>query len=298
MQNHLLYLAFGEEYINECKYSILKLLEFYNLRPPEIQVHVFTDKPQEFESMIPFFHRFEIKTLTNRDLAEWRGTPPNNYRVKAMAIKDFLDKHSGNVLFCDTDTVLLRPLELLFTEVADGAVYMHQFEGEIAAGSAFKKLHKHLTGNTVTTVDVSSFASAAKWQMWNSGIVALNHGKKALLADVVKLTDYIYSKAKNHTSEQLAISYCLSQAGTIREAAPYFYHYWNLKEFRWLLQKFFVANAEESIPNLIKKLHFLNAVTLQEEKNAFKRLPFLQKLLRNIRGKGWKIAPYEKRFSS
>lgn len=296
MQNSLLYLAFGEEYINECKYSILKLLEFYNLRPPMIQVHVITDKPQEFENLVPFFHHFAIRTLGPAELQHWRGEPPNNYRVKAFAIKDFLEMHSGNIVFCDTDTILLRPLEPLFAEVANGAVYMHQYEGEIVAGSSFKKLYKRLTQNTSTATEIPAFAGAKKWHMWNSGIVALNHSRKALLTEVINLTDYIYSKAKNHTSEQLAISFCLSKADKIEEAAPYFYHYWNLKEFRRLLQKFFVANTEESVPNLIKKLHALDAITIQEEKNAYKRLSFLQKLLLNLTGQSWKIARYEKRL--
>jgi hypothetical protein len=296
MQNYLLYLAFGKEYIQECKYSILKLLEFYNLRPPKIQVHVLTDKPQEFESLIPFFYHFEIKNLTNTEMEECRGMPPNNYRVKAIAIKRFLDTHAGNVLFCDTDTVLLRPLEPLFADITNGGVYMHQFEGEIAADSAFKKLHTRLTGDTAAMAEVLSFASEPKWYMWNSGVVALNHDRKELLADVVKLTDYIYSKARNHTSEQLAISYCLSKAGTIQEAAPYFYHYWNLKEFRQLLKTFFTLNAEESIPNLVKKIRHLDAMTIQHDKNAWEDLPFLQRMLKRLRGKSWKIATYGKRL--
>lgn len=295
MQNYILYLAFGQDYINECIYSILRMLELYNLRPPKFSIVVFTDEPQKFENLIPYFHQFSIKTISANDLKKWRGQPPNNYRVKALVIKEFLSSIQGNLVFCDTDTILLKPIEPLFRDIENDCAFMHTYEGEIIENSCFKKLHRKLTNPKVSSIQFSDFNTKSKWEMWNSGIVALNTNKD-LFKDLVSLTDYIFSKVKNHTSEQLAISYLLSKETLLKEAKSYFYHFWDLKEFRKLLLIFFEKNQEESIPNLVKKAHHIDAITIQQQKTSYKRLPLAQRFVRNLSGSAWSIRQYEKKL--
>ena len=69
--------------------------------------------------------------------------------------------------------------------------------------------------------------------------------------------------------------------------------YDDLKEFRQLLRDFFKKYQEESVPNQVKLMHSIDAMQIQEEKNKFKNLPLLQRLMRKMMGKGWSIG---KRF--
>ena len=97
MQNYLVYLAYGNHYVNECRYALLKYLSLYNLQPPSsTTVNVYTDKPATFDSFLPHFSNFKLTTVDNDRLSEWKGTQNNPYRAKANVIKDFLKSCDGN----------------------------------------------------------------------------------------------------------------------------------------------------------------------------------------------------------
>jgi hypothetical protein len=149
---------------------------------------------------------------------------------------------------------------------------------------------------TPITYNNKSLEFQRNLKMFNAGAVGLNSRHKFLLQDVLALTDAVYARFPKHIAEQFAFSYCLQKSGTIKTAEQQIAHYWNLKEFRQLLKTFFALNAEESIPNLVKKLHHLDPMAIQQDKNAFEDLPFLQRWLRHLTGKRWKIARYEKRL--
>lgn len=299
MQNAILYQAYGgQDFVNECRYSLLKYLQVYNLTPPtDTVVVVYTDAPDAFADFAPFFRLFTTRKLSKETISSWRGTTDFVHRAKIEMLRDFLQTFNGNVLYCDTDTYPTMPVEPIFDDLDGNAFFMHQYEGMIdkRENASLRKWEDFLS-TTSLVYNNKAVAYSKSLRMYNAGVVGLNSGHRDLLEDVLALTDVVYQKFPKHIAEQFAFSYCFQKAGTIKTANRYIAHYWNLKEFRLLLKKFFQANAEESVPNLIKKLHRLDASAIQEEKNAFERLPFLQKLLRNVSGKSWKIAQYEKRI--
>lgn len=69
--------------------------------------------------------------------------------------------------------------------------------------------------------------------------------------------------------------------------------YDDLKEFRDLLRKFFMKYQEESVPNLLKLIHNLDAALIQKQKQEFQRLPLHQKLIKRIIGNHWSIEKYK-----
>lgn len=70
--------------------------------------------------------------------------------------------------------------------------------------------------------------------------------------------------------------------------------YDDLKEFRHLLNGFFKKYQEESVPNQVKLMHSIDALQILEEKNRFKKLPVLQRVMKKIMGKGWSIEKHGK----
>ena len=112
MQNYLLYQATGSiDQINECKYALVKYLSLYNLKTPHsTSVVIYTDQPAMFESFIPFFEHFKMK--------------PQTVSSKFETINNALSEYEGNFLFCDTDTYPVKPLEILFNDLANGKAYL------------------------------------------------------------------------------------------------------------------------------------------------------------------------------
>ena len=82
-----------------------------------------------------------------------------------------------------------------------------------------------------------------------------------------------------------------SQTQSINEFVA---QYDDLKEFRQLLRNFFKKYHEESVPNQVKLMHSIDALEIQEEKNKFKKLPVLQRLMKKMMGKGWSIERHGK----
>ncbi|MBD0333032.1 MAG: hypothetical protein ICV66_10275, partial [Chitinophagaceae bacterium] len=73
-------------------------------------------------------------------------------------------------------------------------------------------------------------------------------------------------------------------------------HYENLPELRTLLRQFFTRYQEESIPNLVKLVHSINAKEIQDEKRKFTSLPIASRWIRKLMGKGWSISNYQKKI--
>lgn len=300
MQNAIIYQAYGgQDFINECRYSVLKYLQVYNLTPPAgTAIVVYTDTPAAFADFQPFLKQLDVRTLAKEEVKKWRGAIDFVHRVKIEMLLDYLQTFSGNVLYCDTDTYLTTPVEPLFEDLQQGRFYLHEYEGVIdkTINPSFHKWQKFLS-STPVRYNNKDLVFSTSLQMFNAGVVGLNSDKKEVLQDVLALTDAVYRQFPKHIAEQFAFSYCFQKIGSVSSADDAIAHYWNLKEFRQLLQTFFRVNGEESIPNLIKKLNAFDAMDIQAQKNAFRRLPLLKKLYRNIAGKGWKIGQYEKRLS-
>ena len=76
MPNAILYQAYGgTDFINECRYSLLKYLQVYNLKPPaSTGIYIYTDQEHLFSDFLPFFHKLEFISLKKRKsagMARW-----------------------------------------------------------------------------------------------------------------------------------------------------------------------------------------------------------------------------------
>jgi hypothetical protein len=72
--------------------------------------------------------------------------------------------------------------------------------------------------------------------------------------------------------------------------------YSDLREFRVLLNRFFGRYQEESIPNQVKLMHYIDAKKIQEQKMRFRKLPVVSRLIRKVLGTGWTISNYTKKM--
>ena len=130
---YILYLAHSKEgYINECRFSLLKYLSVYNLKPPaDTAVVIYTDKPALFENFIPFFKAFYLEPVTPETVKGWQEGTGYVHRAKPKMIQDFFTKYKGNLIFFDTDTYITAPIEPLWQGIENGDIFLHQSEGII-----------------------------------------------------------------------------------------------------------------------------------------------------------------------
>ncbi|HEV7621000.1 MAG TPA: hypothetical protein VGO09_04670, partial [Flavisolibacter sp.] len=248
MHQYILYQAYGSSgHVNECRYSLLKYLEHYNLNPPvDIGIIIYTDQPAFFESLSTFFHSFEMKEVSQNQINEWKGSDNFTHRAKIAIIKEFFENTEGDLLYFDTDTYITQPVEPVFENMTKGYFYMHEYEGELntSVNPEFHKWVKFLATNKIEFNNKEVIFSN-KLKMWNAGVLGIPGKYKYLLDDILALTDSVYSKFQKHIAEQFAFSYCLQNEGTIKSSEDSIVHYWNLKEFRHILKLFFKKNEEE-----------------------------------------------------
>jgi hypothetical protein len=81
-----------------------------------------------------------------------------------------------------------------------------------------------------------------------------------------------------------------------REQRKYWNHYHYSKDFKSLLQFFFQRNEEESIPNLVKLIHFLNADQLEQDRLQYEQQPFYKKWFDKLKGQAWSLERYKRKF--
>jgi len=297
MQNAIVYQAYGLDHVNECRYALLKLLQVYNLTPPaDIALVIYTDTPEVFSDFEPFFHNIitlnlarpsiETKSESNLSFAH-----PEKVEILISSFQRF----GGNVLHFDTDTYLTSSADVLFEDMAKGAYYLYRGEGQINKSDklAWHKWERFLS-TTPITFNGKKLLFDKNLKMFNASVIGINNQSKETLQDVLALTNALQERFPRHEAEQFAFNYCFQKSGSVKTADHFIAHYRDLKEFRQLLKTFFAVNTEESIPNLVKKLHHLDAMAIQQEKNAFEKLPLLHRFFRKFTGKSWKIARYEK----
>ncbi len=298
MQNIILYQAYGSaDNINECRYSLLKFLQIYNLIPPaNVKVVIYSDQPAAFESFAAYIDLY-VQQITPEEIQKWRGEFDFVHRVKIEIIRDAFQHFDGNLLYCDTDTYIINRAEEIFNDIEKGIFCMHEYEGVLdkKANPAFEKWIKFLS-STAIEFNQKKLVISPQTRVWNAGVIGMNSRSANTLDDVLSLTDALYSKFPKHIAEQLAFSYCLQKEGYVKSVSSDIAHYWNLKEFRTLLKEFFLVHGEESTPNLVKMISNFDAATVQDEKIKFRSQSLPKKMKSYLTGKAWKIEKYRKKL--
>jgi len=275
---YILFQAYGNQQIlAECRFALMQLLQHND--PNDICLVLYTDNPGYFTKELKAFDNNIIEMVTPALITAWRGKIDFVHRVKVEILQHFFSSHSGSVLYCDTDTYCLQPISGLFRQIENGAVYMHSNEGLIGKSNntVIKKWKRFLTTKN-STINGKPVAGINGIAMWNAGVIGLHSNKAYLLKEVLNITDSIYPVFAKHTVEQFAFSYVLQKNGLISPADNFIFHYWDLKEYRVLLNKFYEINKGKSLQELAIKIQSLLPGPIMNDKLAYKKLPLFKKL--------------------
>lgn len=269
---YIVFQAYGDEGILcECLFALLSLSRFYTGKEPQnLQIWIYTDKPEFFKSFSDCPLQLFFKTLDSKQLTEWRGHINFVHRVKIALLIDFTANHKGNILYLDTDIYVLQRPDELINAIYNGKKYMHIDEGRIKdrANPISRKLQTFLSKNKLQLSNKEEICVPDDTSMWNAGVLGFRTGDIPL-DEVLELTDNIYPRFPKHIVEQFAFSLYMQKDGAIQTAAPYILHYWNLKELRPVLISFFHHYANATWAELLNSSTMIKIPAYLQEKAAF-----------------------------
>lgn len=284
MPNYILYLAAGNiHYANQCRYSLLKFLSLYNLNPPgNIGISVHTDVPALFESFDPFFKGFELNEIS--------GPLP----LKSDLIRQTIQAKGGNVLYLDADCYFTAPADSVFKKLeASNSLFYTKSPIINNHVAHFQKLRELLSTNIISLE--KQMPDLEKQDLVSTEAIGMTTTSVALLENISGLYSKLSGHLPHELSERIAYTYFTSDAA-MQTLEDKIISYRNFPQFKNLLQLFFEKNEEESIPNLVKLVHHIDAQTILKEKKQFDRQPFVKKLLSALVGKAWSVRKYQNKF--
>ncbi|RXK80944.1 hypothetical protein [Filimonas effusa] len=290
MNTYIVFQSYGAPaLLDECKFALLRLYRMLGDQTP--QVVVYTDQPHEFEpfaAIVPL----TIREMNAQLISQWKGQHQFVHRVKIEVIKDCLAGRQGKLIYMDSDTCVTSALPDLLERISAAQVVFHIPEGKIGAGGNlhFRKWKQFLQSAPNPALQ---FPDPLHIEMWNAGVIGLHNSHLPLLDEVLALTDELYPLFPRHTVEQFAFCYTFQKNNIhISEAADIVFHYWNLKEFRILLGRFFTQHAAVPLQELAALTDSIQPQPIVNDKMQFEQLPFFKKIIQKAKGNTWSINRY------
>jgi hypothetical protein len=211
----------GEAVYRQASMLLLSVLAHAPAAP---ELLVITDHPERFRW---FDGIVRAHAVTSQELQSWQGREPFSMRAK-LEIARATAPAAGGLVLLDADTIATADLAPMAAALAGGALFMHK--REFALGSSTRRgnraLWQELRGRTF-----AGWEFRADDAMWNSGVMAMGARDRALIADALQLYDAMGDAGVRHfATEQLVAGVVLGRTGRLREALPWFTHYWGNKE--------------------------------------------------------------------
>jgi len=237
MRDYLIYQAYGSpDVLHEALLSILSYLR----QPTSATVLVYTDQPAYLQAVLGEVAAVAYVPIEPAQWQAWRGEIDFVHRVKIKVLQHAAAHYAGNLVYADTDTIWLQSPAEIFAALSRGERFMHVAEGPLGDGNPLnRKINRALRPLPGQAPLAGGAVIGPTTRMYNAGVLGLRSADAPLLATVLALTEQLYRRYPKHVMEQLAFSVLWAQAGPVREAAPWVYHYWNLKEIRPALAALF-----------------------------------------------------------
>ncbi len=242
-RRYFLYLVFGEEkYWYEALYSITSLLKNGNLSTNN-GIVVITEQSEFFKTRIDS-PLITYITISEKVLDEWTEHYTYIYAAKIRAIKLFFEKYQSDVIFLDTDTLILGDVTILFEKLSIYYLmnYCHRSVGEILnyqiEESSYravqlnekKKIYKLLLNGVWAEEEYIQLKK--DFCQMNSGVIGIGYQNHEIINKVERLTRYLVSKTACRDVEELVFTIYFRQMGEVKEIKDSILHYYDFKHTR------------------------------------------------------------------
>lgn len=220
-RGRLAYLCYGdsERHWLELRASLLSALRHM---PGDcgVAVVVATDHPERVHAL---GLDVEVAHLDEATLARWRGRRDYNHRIKNAVVPWLLDRYEAPVCLVDTDTFFVASPVKLFDRVGPGRTLMHAPEPPDAGD----RIARALGGAQFDSPLGGAWRFAeGRVTAWNSGVIGVDPAERAILDEVLWLSDEVYGRVKIFNVEQFAFAQVFMRRSTVSKADDVVVHYW------------------------------------------------------------------------
>lgn len=220
-----MYLTFG----NKIEYHIqsyFSMLSFRKQLSKDDHIVMLTTCPNYYKKVSEWV---EVITLDSKQIEEWKGEHNYMFRVKTMAMKQYVESHpQDHLLFVDTDTFLYGNLNSIKNKLDQGKALMYKDEGHPSKmEGASLRMWKALRGKKFAGVIISNHHN-----MWNSGIIGIpaQQAQNIVNHTLHLLDDMLENGTTSFNVEQYAMSISMIEHVHLEEATSFVGHYWGNKD--------------------------------------------------------------------
>jgi hypothetical protein len=171
--------------------------------------------------------------------------------LKPMILKAALSTTNGPCAIVDTDTYFIKDPTFLFASIGRGCSAMHVMEHPFTFRQA---LDEYIRSMRFDRTDViNKYFLNSSMSMWNSGIVGIDRSDMGLLDKILSLQEYLqlderYPEHERIFIEQTATCSVLQANTQLFQSDCVVMHYWFVKRFVGVLQKFFKGTYGQLFP--------------------------------------------------
>lgn len=276
--NYIMYCCFGDtKYLYEMMYSIQTFLNTNRTEIKNYTIIIYTDD-KIGNKIIKEFKKLEINALfeilSQNETYEWTNINGKIYmpRVKIKALECFFKKYKAPVLFLDTDTMIFKNLNEIFSMINSGKSYLYtkcltvsEFFNTYSSSNNLKvsydilfhyRLCKKILKREVFLPETLKINISGDFNQCNSGVIGLPYSAVNLMDRVLEFSDYLYYNFNFYWAEEFSFSYFLPRNYNILFCDTHVYHYSSDKWCRLLIAKSldkFYGNDFDEFTALLKK---------------------------------------------
>ncbi len=307
--SRFLYIVYNKEcLIKQTVYSVLSLLD--EAQGDNIIITIITNFSKDRFSGISFNNKVRFDVIDDiDDINKSWALNGYVYNIKIIGLKYYFEKYKENVLFIDSDTIMMKDPVPLYCEIGPAVCYLNskycrlmelfdlKYEADARRAVDLDELDKSISffnsfkdsGNTLFDEITSDFV------YYNSGIIGLAYENRHLLNEIYRLCNDIWEKYHFVMSEEFAFSYVLQKAGIeIRETDDLVIHYNALKWVRLLAaltQKKYVGNDDKLAEQFLSVLKMKDSNSMELKKEDIVYL--VSYILKSINLSEWKLGYVE-----
>lgn len=293
----VLYMVFEREcLINQTIYSILSLIDEVREQDNLIITILTNFSKEKFENIL-FLKNLRIDIIDDAELDTWKQNG-YIYNVKIFGIMYYFEKYRENVLFIDSDTIVMKEPDMIYREISKNKCFLNckykklkeYFDLQYVADKRRKidlnELNKAIRfynsfKNSQYIMNNRKYEISPEFCYYNSGVIGLAYENRYILNEVYDLCNILWNEYQFVMSEEFAYSYILTkEKKQIFETKDLLIHYYSFKWIRFLaamVQNVYIGNDEEIAKQFMKTLKIKDNLSLELKKNE---IPYLVAFIR------------------
>ena len=245
---NIIYLALNkEQYAKEAIVSIKSLFHTQKDITP-YQIFIYTNLKSSFTTFLnqESSANIHLREISDAKVKEWSGEDQYVYRAKISTLIDFIETDQESAILVDTDTFYTSDISPLFSKLKNKVFIMDYRENHIdevvqSRKGDNKNRYAHRFFHDIykakkLSIGKEEYPILSDMTLWNSGVVGITHQDIDILYKALAISDYVYHHYRLQTAEQFAFTCAFQYYGQIENGDDAIFHYWFLKEARYLIE--------------------------------------------------------------